>query len=199
MTRWWTSDSHFGHVRIIELAGRPFASVEEMDRVMVERWNDVVRPRDEVWHLGDVALGRIADSLPLVGRLHGRKRLVIGNHDRIFAANREADRRRFLARYEELFELGCSASGTTDVATPAGVVTVQVSHFPYDGDSHEHERFREFRLGDFGVPLVHGHTHARERVSFSRVGTAQLHVGVDAWDYRPVSESEVEAWAVGLG
>lgn len=198
MTRWWTSDTHFGHVRINELADRPFSSVEEMDREIAERWNDVVRPGDEVWHLGDVALGRIADSLALVSRLHGRKRLVVGNHDRIFAANRPADRRRFLARYEELFELGCTASATADVQTPTGAVTVQVSHFPYDGDSQERERFREFRLPDDGTPLVHGHVHARERFSVSRSGTPQLHVGVDAWDFGPVPESEVEAWAAGL-
>lgn len=194
MTRWWTSDTHFGHARINELADRPFSSVEEMNRAILERWNDVVRPADEVWHLGDVALGKIGDSLALVARLHGRKRLIIGNHDRIFTAARETDRRRFRARYEELFDLGCTDSATTDIATEAGPVTVRVSHFPYDGDSHGRDRYRDCRLPDDGTPLLHGHTHAHERLTTSRNGTPQLHVGVDAWNYHPVPESEVEAW-----
>ncbi|OIJ34131.1 hypothetical protein [Microbacterium sp. LCT-H2] len=33
-----TSDHHCGHARISELAGRPFASVDEMNAVMIERF-----------------------------------------------------------------------------------------------------------------------------------------------------------------
>ena len=34
MTIWFSADHHFGHARMIELAKRPFKSVEEMDRVV---------------------------------------------------------------------------------------------------------------------------------------------------------------------
>ncbi|ROR96635.1 hypothetical protein EDD28_1221 [Salana multivorans] len=51
------ADHHFGHVRIGELAERPFASVAEMDAELVARWNDVVGADDVVLHLGDLALG----------------------------------------------------------------------------------------------------------------------------------------------
>ena len=36
-----TSDHHFGHARISELAGRPFSTVDEMDSALIERWNSV--------------------------------------------------------------------------------------------------------------------------------------------------------------
>jgi len=75
---WFTSDHHFGHKRIIELAKRPFASVEEMDEHMIECWNDVVKPGDLVYHLGDFAF---ADHTPYLKRLRGQKRLILGNHD----------------------------------------------------------------------------------------------------------------------
>lgn len=75
---WFTSDHHFGHKRIIELAKRPFASVEEMDEAMIERWNARVAPGDLVYHLGDFAF---ADHTPYLERLKGQKRLVVGNHD----------------------------------------------------------------------------------------------------------------------
>lgn len=47
-----TADTHYSHARISELAGRPFATVEEMNAELVDRWNDTVRPDDVVLHLG---------------------------------------------------------------------------------------------------------------------------------------------------
>src|SRR4051812_8195892 len=82
MTLYFTSDLHFGHQRIIELCNRPFGSVEEMNQTIIDRWNDTVKNDDTVFVLGDVAMGKISDSLPLVKKLKGNKHLVSGNHDR---------------------------------------------------------------------------------------------------------------------
>lgn len=85
MTIWVTSDTHFGHERILTFRDpfgdlmRPFGSVEEMDETMVARWNDRVKPSDHVYHLGDVAMSR--PNLQIVKRLNGHKRLLFGNHD----------------------------------------------------------------------------------------------------------------------
>jgi calcineurin-like phosphoesterase family protein len=79
MAIWFTSDHHFGHARILELARRPFDSVDEMDETMIARWNERVAPGDLVYHLGDFAF---ADHEPYLSRLKGQKRLVVGNHDR---------------------------------------------------------------------------------------------------------------------
>ena len=78
MTIWFTSDHHLGHKRIIELANRPFSSVEEMDEEMIRRWNARVARGDIVYHLGDFAF---ADHDPYLGRLKGQKFLAPGNHD----------------------------------------------------------------------------------------------------------------------
>ena len=50
-----------------------------MDDEMIARWNSVVRPRDKVYHVGDVAMRK--HQLAILNRLNGRKRLVRGNHD----------------------------------------------------------------------------------------------------------------------
>lgn len=81
-TTWFTADHHFGHRNVIRFCNRPFATVEEMDRAMVDNWNAVVRPDDVVWHLGDFAYRCDADHLARIfKRLHGHKHLIIGNHD----------------------------------------------------------------------------------------------------------------------
>jgi len=81
MTIWFTSDTHFGHDAIRRYCDRPFASVEEMDNQLIQSWNGVVSPRDEVWHLGDFGYGPDTRMRSVFRRLNGKKRLIIGNHD----------------------------------------------------------------------------------------------------------------------
>ena len=81
MTReiWITSDTHFGHENIIRYCDRPFANAAEMDEMLIENWNSVVKDGDIVYHLGDVYLG--VEGRKAIPKLNGRKRLVLGNHD----------------------------------------------------------------------------------------------------------------------
>ncbi|MDJ0390630.1 metallophosphoesterase [Roseomonas sp. E05] len=82
MAVFFTGDTHFGHGGARGLYRRPFPSTAAMDAAMLERWNAAVRPEDEVWHLGDFALGPDAAVMEaLLGRLHGRKHLITGNND----------------------------------------------------------------------------------------------------------------------
>jgi calcineurin-like phosphoesterase family protein len=79
---WFTADTHFGHAGALALYRRPFASVAAMDAEMVARWNSVVQPGDDVWHLGDFALRATASAAAaLLRALNGRKHLVTGNND----------------------------------------------------------------------------------------------------------------------
>jgi calcineurin-like phosphoesterase family protein len=80
VTVFFTSDTHFGDHRTLNIHKRAFGSVAEMDGLLIERWNAAVRPDDEVWHLGDFARsGAAVDGL--LERLNGRKHLVGGNND----------------------------------------------------------------------------------------------------------------------
>lgn len=78
MTTFLIGCTHFGHANIINLAKRPFSSVEEMDAVLIERWNQAVEPRDTVYHLGDFCWG---DPAPYLDKLNGRIVRIQGNHD----------------------------------------------------------------------------------------------------------------------
>ncbi len=54
--RYWTSDLHFGHAKVIEYCNRPYAGLDEMHKALVANWNSVVTPDDEVMFLGDWCL-----------------------------------------------------------------------------------------------------------------------------------------------
>lgn len=80
---WFTADHHFGHSGVIRMCARPFASAEEMNWMLAEAWNAVVRPGDTVYHLGDFAMGLSPEQCSQVfASLNGRKHLLIGNHDK---------------------------------------------------------------------------------------------------------------------
>ena len=51
---YFTADMHFGHKAIITMQNRPFESVEEMDRVLLQNYNAVVHKDDTVYILGDI-------------------------------------------------------------------------------------------------------------------------------------------------
>ncbi|MDX7953650.1 metallophosphoesterase [Lichenihabitans sp. Uapishka_5] len=82
MTTFFTSDTHFGDMRILRIDKRPFKSLAEHDAALVANWNALVGPDDTVWHLGDFALGPPdAAVAALLDGLNGTKHLIVGNND----------------------------------------------------------------------------------------------------------------------
>ncbi len=136
----------------------------------------MVADEDEVWVVGDVAMGTLADNLPLVGLLRGRKRLMAGNHDRCWAGKKGWEK--WVDRY---LEAGFEEIVQGPVETRIGSRQVIVSHFPYAGDSQDRDRLTEQRPVDRGSWLLHGHVHEKWRTR-----DRMINVGVDVWDFRPV-------------
>jgi calcineurin-like phosphoesterase family protein len=160
MAVFFTSDTHFGHAGARGLYRRPFASVAAVDAAMLERWNATVGPEDEVWHLGDFALGVAAAAMAdLLGRLHGRKHLITGNND--------PPATRGLAGW---------SSVQAYVEMELDGVGLVLCHYP----------FRSWRNMSRGWRNLHGHSHGR-LAPLPR----QTDVGVDAWDFRPVTLAEI--------
>ena len=133
MALFFTAVTHFGDHRTINIQRRPFATVAEMDDVLVAGWNKVVGPDDEVWHLGDVAR-RAADVAALLAALNGIKHLVRGNNDS--EATAEASGWASVQDYAEV-----SVGGTLLV----------LCHYPFRSWNGQHRR---------SVNL-HGHSHGR--------------------------------------
>lgn len=205
-------------MRINELCARPFSSVEEMNDALTERWNERVDDEDTVWVLGDFAMGPIRESLALTGRLKGRKYLICGNHDRPFAGYPGSDsaRAEWRARYLDAGFVdvvdGSATRRTGNVVTlPLRTrfgaltdVTVGLSHFPTSGDTQGDDRYAEYRprtrpgkrwAVEFAA-LLHGHVHngwTMRTVRHGKRDLVEINVGVDVWDFAPVSSETLIA------
>lgn len=151
------------------------------DEAIIENWNRVVGPSDKVYVLGDVIIGR--SQLPTLGRLNGKKRLYMGNHD-IFIKKWNAD-------YQPYF---------TEISAYKVFDDLICSHIPLHPESVK-ERWKA---------NVHGHLHAnRVKTIMPRRGILgkaidifapreaidpiYLNVSLEQIDYTPISMDEVYA------
>ncbi|TCN33772.1 hypothetical protein EV184_10278 [Sinorhizobium americanum] len=78
---YFTSDTHFGEQRVLNIDRRPFSSLAEHDAALIANWNDTVSPEDEIWHLGDFASKKKGFADDLLSQLNGSKHLIVGNND----------------------------------------------------------------------------------------------------------------------
>ena len=80
---WFTADLHLGDTNILHDMDRPFDSVEEMNRKVIDAINECVAADDRLYILGDFTY-----RLPLAEAVRLRERiecqnvtLIRGNHD----------------------------------------------------------------------------------------------------------------------
>ena len=131
MAIFFTSDTHFGDHRVLNLYPRPFGSVGEMDAGLIDRWNAVCGSKDEVWHLGDFARTR-AGAVAVLPRLNGRKHLVVGNNDPVS----QPEGWESVSAYVEIERQG---------------VLLVLCHYPFRSWNGQHR----------GSWNLHGHSHGR--------------------------------------
>lgn len=190
---WFTSDLHLGHVNMRKwraLEDR-YATMDEFNDEVIRRFNDNVGPDDTVMILGDVCMGKMADTLPLVERLNGRKLLIPGNHDRNWLGNRKrvTEVHDWPAKYEAV-GLEPMLPGIYDID---GLGEVKMDHFPYRNKPNGRDTERHFdealwQPDDDGHWLLHGHVH-HEWTQWGRM----INVGMDAWGGYPVSTEVLAA------
>ena len=80
---WFISDTHFDHSNIIGYCARPFVDVVEMNNILVDNWNAIVKEQDKVYFLGDIGLGRHSKSKDYwLNKLNGEIVFILGDHDK---------------------------------------------------------------------------------------------------------------------
>lgn len=164
-TVWFTSDTHYGHANVIQYSKRPFKDVEEMDEALIENWNEVVRPGDLVYHLGDFSFHRdFKKTSEISRRLLGQKYLIFGNHDKKLRKVKE-----FLSSFIAAKDLD---------SIKVGDQRIVLCHYAMLTWNQSHR----------GAWQLHGHSHG----SLPESDTAlRIDVGVDPRSYRPISFEEI--------
>lgn len=160
---WFTSDTHYFHSNVIKYCNRPFSSVEEMNEIMIQKHNALVKPTDDIYHLGDFGFANVALLQSVFNRLNGNKFLLLGNHDK------DAMKLPW-AWVKERYEL----------YTPRPNRKLYVlSHYAQKVWNKSHH----------GSIMLFGHSHG----SLEDVDNQTLDVGVDCWDYAPVNLEQIHA------
>ena len=172
-----TSDTHYGHEHILKFCNRPFKDAEEMDRVMIEKWNAKVHDGDLVFHLGDFAWGGTRKWNEIREQLNGNIILIKGNHDL----------RNLTPSSEKLFEFV-----TQQLYINVEGQNMYLNHYPllcYGGTYRNRQDL---------VWALSGHTHigpnSKTGLDFDRMKMAfptQYDVGVDMNNFEPISFAEV--------
>ncbi|WOF16110.1 hypothetical protein F1737_05015 [Methanoplanus sp. FWC-SCC4] len=76
------SDLHLGHSEIIKNTARPFENTKEMNKILIENWNNTVKPEDTVIFAGDLSYNSSYSEVhEYLAKLNGNIIFVKGNHD----------------------------------------------------------------------------------------------------------------------
>jgi calcineurin-like phosphoesterase family protein len=173
MATWFTSDTHYGHDAIIRYCNRPYKSVGEMNFDMARRWNERVAPTDTVYHLGDFAMGDPERYPSFRHALQGQIVLVKGNHDK---------------RMESVMAYMAFLNVIENAIIEVDGVKLWLNHYPLGvPDFRGRPYARPAAPGPYDIALC-GHVHQNFKVQ-----SGNVNVGVDVWDFAPISISDIRA------
>lgn len=178
MNIFFTSDTHYFHKNIIEYCKRPFVrpdgqpAIEQMHRTMIQNWNDVVGPRDVVYHMGDFAFGSVSQIADIRKKLNGFIFLIRGNHDR-------NTQQMLQAGFEEVHDrLEIELDGYKLYLAHIPIVVHDPGRKYKKEFTHEPPKYFDWFLA--------GHVHEK----WKRRGKV-INVGVDQWGFTPRTLAEL--------
>lgn len=170
----FVADTHFSHFNILKYDNRPFNDIHHHDMALINNWNSVVNSDDLVFHLGDVSWGDENVIYKQVSALNGRKILITGNHDSKLTKS---------TKCSALFEM----------------ITPALDLYVKDGKHHQliclfHYPIHEWNQCHRGSWMLHGHSHGRD--TYDKTYKI-LNVGINLWDYKPISYEQVKIVMAG--
>lgn len=176
MKKYFTSDLHLGHRRILEYCNRPFKSMERMNEVLINNINSRAKEEDLVIHVGDFACyGKErgtecnrTNPITYFNQIKANTILVKGNHD-----------------INNKVKYMCNGL----IVSLGKIGSVTVSHYPTN-DLHCPQEFRT-KSTQIGYHIC-GHVHSLWKHYYDKENNKlNINVGIDVWNYQIVSEDEL--------
>ena len=164
----YTSDLHFGHANAIKFDERPFTDVDDMADGMIHNWSSRVGKNDTVYILGDFCF-KLKDPEPILARLKGHKRLILGNHDQVIMGSEKLQ-----SYFDDIQKM--------DYVSDRGKLIV-MCHFP----------IAEWNKKKSGAYHFYGHIHksSPEVYSFMTGQGRAYNVGCMINNYMPCTADEI--------
>jgi calcineurin-like phosphoesterase family protein len=168
--KYFTSDWHLGHEKVIAFSDRPFRSVSEMDHTIIYNMTSVLKPGEEMFFLGDLAFRKESashffNSLPEDVDFHW----IVGNHD----YNTDA------------YQQYCKSISPLKEIRISKKQYIVMCHYPMIAWNRSHH----------GSWHLYGHFHRKMQRSheLQRRSTGKmLNVNLEFYNYKPLSEIELE-------
>lgn len=188
--KFFTSDLHIGHKNIITYADRPFTRADGqpdtdlMEETLLANISSVVKPGDELYILGDIALNG-DKAYNFLTRLPTKQIFIVwGNHD---PGRKEKQKR------DKLKSLAVRSGDIMETKLHDGTKVI-MCHYPMLRWNHSHH----------GSVMLHGHTHGDLKYPYPMrimdVGMdSEIQIGAFSHPkYFPVSEDEIIHFAKEL-
>ena len=170
---YFTSDLHLCHDKEFIYKQRGFSNIKEMNQTIIENWNNIVKPQDEVYILGDLMLYDDVEGMRLIQKLNGKLHIILGNHDN---TNRI---KLFQKLPQKIVEIVYATTFKYDG------YHFFLSHYPTIttnfNDSHK-------SLENIIISL-YGHTHQKD--NFYNNVPYIYHVGIDSHNLTPISIEQI--------
>lgn len=163
---YFSSDLHLNHNKNFCYEPRGFQSVDEMNKTIIERFNEIIKPEDTLYLLGDIMLGDAETAQSLFKQLPRCNTVIVqGNHD-------TNNRIQFYEKCENVFV-------AVGLAIPFkyGRWNFILSHYPVLV-SYENQHTKRH------LANLSGHTHNPDK--FAMMNEGIYNVAVDAHDCYPV-------------
>ena len=165
---WFTSDNHFFHKNVLKFCEvtRQGTDVNDMNELMIAKWNSQVGIKDVVYLNGDFSFASWAKTLPILERLNGILHLVRGNHDGWIKPETEI----FFESIQDYKEISIEG------------IKVIMFHYPIEEWNHMHR----------GAFHLFGHVHGGHGEKPGR----SMDIGIDArpqcdmglWEWEEIKE-----------
>ena len=173
MEIWFISDLHLNHNQSFIYEPRGFINIKDMNEVIIEIWNSVVKPEDIVYNLGDTIMGDQTMGIELYKKLNGTSCMIWGNHC-------TENKQKLLSALPNVIALGYAH------VFKYKKLSLYLSHYPTLTANYDDKHFSQHVIN------LHGHTHQQANFLYSN-NPFMYHVGVDSHNCTPVHIDEVMA------
>lgn len=200
----FTSDTHFHHKNICEglsdwdkkkkeFQFRPFNTLEELDKTLVENINSIVGENDILIHLGDWSFGGIEQVYEFRRQIKCKNiHLTLGNHDHHIENNKNIPQTPLLKMQDKLMFSSVNKLENLTISIPN-------NKKDKDGNQLKNIKYRfvicHFPLASWdkmgeGIMHLHGHIHTPTE---ARLGPGRMmDVGIDGHpEFRPYELNEI--------